>query len=146
MTSPLSPDIAEGRRLLDAATPGPWRTMWDDHQFKIIAPCETTPDGEQDIGEMIVWDVNSPEGRVNALIAAWSRNNLPALLDRLEAAEARVRELEAAQPRLVKAALKRAAAYCAEHRREVARDLVASLALKPCEIAAIVAAGTEAQP
>ncbi|MCF8784140.1 hypothetical protein [Rhodococcus ruber] len=69
--------IAEGRRLLDAATPGPWRVQRDatyDHMN----------------GEVETYSVAAEDGFMDADDAAdaelivWARNNLPALLDRLD--------------------------------------------------------------
>ncbi|NCL73749.1 hypothetical protein [Rhodococcus sp. YH1] len=70
--------IAEGRRLLDEATPGPWRVQRDatyDHMN----------------GEVETYSVAAEGGflddAADAELIVWSRNNLPALLDRLERIE-----------------------------------------------------------
>ncbi|MHC3368785.1 hypothetical protein ACYAFX_28735 (plasmid) [Rhodococcus aetherivorans] len=65
-------DIAEGRRLLDAATPGPWELAGDRNQW-----------GEERViasdGEMAKPLFSSR--RAEADLIVWARNNLPALLD-----------------------------------------------------------------
>lgn len=82
-------DLTEAKRLVEAATPGPWEDRgvgYDDHggQFREI----TTP-GEVDA-------VQGEGGQLSdedAAFIIWSRNNLPTLIAEHEAALARVREL-----------------------------------------------------
>ncbi|WKK11955.1 hypothetical protein QYN14_25750 [Rhodococcus ruber] len=70
--------IAEGRRLLAAATPGPWvvggRSRTGGVYFGNQNPEVEGPSGD-------AWDSD-------AELIVWARNNLPALLDRLERAQA----------------------------------------------------------
>lgn len=71
---PESIDIAEGRRLLDEADPGPWTSHPSERSPGLTAiaipgsmhPVANTPDAE---------------------LIVWARNNLPALLDALDDAE-----------------------------------------------------------
>jgi hypothetical protein len=83
----MEPDTERLRELLDKATPGPWarvRSIWlepgDDSTNDIIA-------GHVSIGEGV------PEA--DAKLIAELRNQAPALLDALAAAEARADEAEA---------------------------------------------------
>ena len=69
MPEPL--DIAEGRRLLDEADPAPWHV--------IQRPMATIVD---DDGMGIAQPFSH-----NAELIVWARNNLPALLDRIESLE-----------------------------------------------------------
>ncbi|UQB71261.1 hypothetical protein KI427_16720 [Rhodococcus ruber] len=102
--------IAEGRRLLDAATPGPWKfTDTSDHrgnkgEFRAPSPYN---------GLMLVgpWcNEDDPE------LIVWARNNLPALLDALDDAECESERLrgdwiiEDRQRKAVEAALTQARA------------------------------------
>lgn len=94
--------IAEGREKLAAATPGPWTVhepepewYWVWRQDKlpnwggVLEPRQGCADhGGGAIGGAIATDnKDSEQERADADLVAWMRNNLPALLDALEAAQ-----------------------------------------------------------
>ncbi|WP_155948250.1 hypothetical protein [Rhodococcus aetherivorans] len=100
-------DIAEGRRLLDAATHVPWELAGDRNQW-----------GEERViasdGEMAKPLFSSR--RAEADLIVWARNNLPALLEALDDAECESERLrgdwiiENRQRKAVEAALAQARA------------------------------------
>ncbi|OHD15016.1 MAG: hypothetical protein A2Y38_25720 [Spirochaetes bacterium GWB1_59_5] len=80
----MTPDqISEGWRLLDAATPGPWD----------IHPSERTPALTAIAIPGSMHPVAEP---ADAELIVWARNNLPALLDRLEVALTKLTRVELA--------------------------------------------------
>ncbi|WP_343466376.1 hypothetical protein AAI421_14575 [Rhodococcus aetherivorans] len=71
-------DIAEGRRLLDAATPEPFVVSDDNGVFAHVQSLyRIEKDGWKE-------RVASNMRTTDAELIVWARNNLPALLDRLE--------------------------------------------------------------
>lgn len=127
MTTPI--DIAELRRLLGKATPGPWR----------IRRVETPGDGPDSFAELIDTEARAvvrhpahgarganwaPEEADTALIVA-AVNSLGPLLDELEAARAESAKLRA----LVD--LAGACACCVEYECDCLEDVRAALEEKP---------------
>lgn len=126
--------IAEGRAKIAAATNAPWQV--DVHSHLEIGcrclSCHDSPTVSHTTNMLFCEDIPIPEGRdqtrceqagytyVDAELIAWMRNNLPAVLDALEAQRARIAELEARTGRLVEAheqtvaALREARAYTLE--------------------------------
>lgn len=100
--------IAEGRRLLDAATPGPWNLDTDRHGHDEVSHRRMVGMSE----------VVAQVGRVrpDAELIVWARNNLPALLAALDDAECESERLrgdwiiENRQRKAVEAALAQARA------------------------------------
>jgi hypothetical protein len=90
MTTPI-PTIAALRELLAKATPGEWlvesREAKHDHAINGYGWDELATV----YGREVVDEEGDAEGRANAELIVAMRNALPALLDRLEAAEAVVK-------------------------------------------------------
>lgn len=87
--------VSEGRRLLGEATPGPWGVIGDGETLVCAEPVASGGDPFE-LAERFYY-------RDDAICVAWSRNNLPALLDEAEKAEAlaeKVPTLEAEVERL----------------------------------------------
>ncbi len=69
--------IAQGRRLLNAATPGPWHVERDstyDHMNGEVETCSVAAEG----------GFLDADDSADAGFIVWARNNLPALLETLE--------------------------------------------------------------
>lgn len=80
VTDPAQGDVASLRALLEAATPGPWECYIDG----LVWPSDKGPAANDPIAA-----VSEAHEECGPFIAA-ARNALPALLDRLVAAEAKV--------------------------------------------------------
>lgn len=111
--APPTVDLEEGRRLLEKATPGPFSVEWDscdcggDYPCRHgTFPCKLVSEGKttekwptlypgQQFPVELVEAFGSEATCADAEWMEWILTNAPALLSRLSASEARVRELEA---------------------------------------------------
>lgn len=92
--------VSEGRRLLGEATPGPWGVIGDGETLVCAEPVASGGDPFE-LAERFYY-------RDDAICVAWSRNNLPALLDEAEKVptlEAELDRLEADRDRCKAAAI-----------------------------------------
>lgn len=92
--------VSEGRRLLGEATPGPWGVIGDGETLVCAEPVASGGDPFE-LAERFYY-------RDDAICVAWSRNNLPALLDEAEKVptlEAELERLEADRDRCKAAAI-----------------------------------------
>jgi hypothetical protein len=89
LDTPSAEQIAEWRRLADAATPGPWRALTDDHGYKGIEHALWS--GE--LNAMGSYVAEFMVTRADADFAAAAREAVPALIAALEAAHTQLAEL-----------------------------------------------------
>lgn len=92
--------VSEGRRLLGEATPGPWGVIGDGETLVCAEPVASGGDPFE-LAERFYYSDD-------AICVAWSRNNLPALLDEAEKVptlEAELDRLEADRDRCKAAAI-----------------------------------------
>lgn len=99
-------DLAELRRLWEAATPGEWALAWEGGKTGVLASM---------IGKLVAFignpdpsDGYEPTRKANGEFIAAAHNALPALLDELEAAREEVRRLNG----IISGAKNVACAYC----------------------------------
>lgn len=87
MTEPNGVTLEELRALLAKATPRPWYVVHGVALCEVALPADHA---EQfpDLSAVDFVDVNAPDLEGNAALIVAAVNNLPALLDRLEQAEA----------------------------------------------------------
>jgi hypothetical protein len=101
-------DTNELRKLLSAATPGPWAVSYGDESWVVV---RTKPDGTPDLwARRTVFDDGSAAGEYSPSCKGPTRdlivaavNALPALLDELDAARAEVERLRGVIYEYVKA-------------------------------------------
>jgi hypothetical protein len=95
----MKPDTERLRELLGKATPPPWKAFGT--AVHVGRPNTTESDGKPAWGGFDLR--HTPRAEANAALIAELRNQAPALLDALTAAEAQVAELRAENARLVEA-------------------------------------------
>lgn len=85
-------DTAEGRRLLEKATPGPWSEVHGKHASFIRTPCYSSGEVARcDRWRDEAYGPTAESSKANAALIVYAVNNLPVLLDIAEVYQRRGR-------------------------------------------------------